>query len=518
VPVCPTCGKSFSGFSFGSDVATECRDCRKKKAGGVDARITDASAASSSREGSVRGAARPVITLTIIGLNALVYAAMSLSGASWVQPTAMDAIRWGADFGPLTLSGEWWRLLTSTFVHFGIIHIGLNLWCLWNLGAVLEPLMGRKRFCVMYLASGLAASMVSVAWNPWRVSAGASGAIFGVAGAFVSYLALKKTSFDGPLVRKNLKSMAIFIIYNLVRGLGGMIDNSAHVGGLIAGLILGASIPPVAPASVLEGAEQSAALVSGRAIDAGADHAASEDRVAWTVAAFSAVVLLAAGVWVHGANAPVVRYGKAVKLVRAGRLDAGSAEMQQAVQLDSRLFIGQALLGEWMLEQQNPGAAVSALEQAAELVPDDAETQHNLALAYLGAGNTRSALVQIDEALGNEKDDPWRGEFILGMAHARSGENGPASQHLRTVIQLKPDFYEAQDALAQIDLQQGQISEARSLYSGVLKSHPQDSVAISDSNLLASAGTQRPAPSQLAPLTIPYEKLVMKSEYWPLFP
>ena len=188
----------------------------------------------------------PVITFALIGLNVFVYIAMALSGVSWTEPSITDAIRWGADFGPFTIGGEWWRLFTSMFVHFGIIHIGFNMWCLWSLGISLEQLMGRKAFAFTYFASGLAASVVSVAWSPWRASAGASGAIFGLAGAFVSYLLLRKTSIERSAVKQQLKSLAIFILYNLLRGAASVgIDNSAHLGGLVAGLILGALSPPL---------------------------------------------------------------------------------------------------------------------------------------------------------------------------------------------------------------------------------------------------------------------------------
>lgn len=180
MPSCPRCGQDFSSFTFGSTPATECKDCRK----------IGAAAAASATAAQVKFT--PTVTLTLIALNALVYVAMGLGGASWTEPSVEHSVRWGADFGPLTLSGEWWRVLTSTFVHFGIIHIGLNMWCLWSLGSSLELFMGRKTFLLIYLLSGLMASLSSIAWDPWRVSAGASGAIFGVAGAFVSYLDFKK--------------------------------------------------------------------------------------------------------------------------------------------------------------------------------------------------------------------------------------------------------------------------------------------------------------------------------------
>ena len=195
MPVSLSCGKNFSGFSFGASPATECSDCRKARAQAQAANLGAIDAANpSAARVAVRRLPLPAVTLGIMAANVLVYVAMGLSGVSWSEPSILDSVKWGADFGPLTLSSDGWRLFTSTFVHFGIIHIALNMWCLWNLGTALEPFMGRKVFGVMYVASGLAASLVSTAWDPWRVSAGASGAIFGVLGALLAYVSRYRSS------------------------------------------------------------------------------------------------------------------------------------------------------------------------------------------------------------------------------------------------------------------------------------------------------------------------------------
>jgi membrane associated rhomboid family serine protease len=246
MPTCPSCGKSFSGFSIGSNVAAECRECRAAKEGTAANTIVQQPRAHNTFWSLIRTI--PPVTRTIIAVNVLVYVAMGLSGISWTDPSVVPAILWGADFGPLTLSGQWWRLFTSMFVHFGFFHIALNMWCLRNLAVALEPMMGRLAFSITYLFCGLAASAVSTAWNPWRASAGASGAIFGIAGAFVSYLVLKKAAIPASLVRQNLRGLAVFILLNLSIGAAsGHIDNSAHVGGLVAGLIIGALIPRFVP-------------------------------------------------------------------------------------------------------------------------------------------------------------------------------------------------------------------------------------------------------------------------------
>jgi membrane associated rhomboid family serine protease len=475
MPICSSCGKTFSGFSFGSNVATECADCRKAKAQAQAAGVASGSnIAQPPPRPAIRNLAPPV-TLAIMAANVLVYLAMGISGASWIEPNIRDAVKWGADFGPLTLGGDAWRLFTSVFVHFGIIHIALNMWCLWNLGTTLEPFMGRKVFGVMYVASGLAASLVSVVWNPWRVSAGASGAIFGVAGALVSYLALKKTPMDSGLVKRNLKSLGIFIFYNLLYGVRGGVDNSAHFGGLVAGLILGAAIPPMVRAS----ADPQYIPVGPMDLGREADESRA-NRVAVTVAAVSAVILILGFAALHAKRISVARYGTAVRLIKAGKPDQAIAQLQESVKLDPDVYFSQAMLGELLLQQQDPSAAAEPLERVASMYPNAYDVQHNLALAYLGVGRADTALPLIDKSLAAQKDNTWSSLFVRGIAEAEVADYSLASADLRAVIKAKPDFAEANELLAHIP------------NSGAPATKPQ--------------------------IAIPYDKLVMRSEYWPLYP
>jgi len=476
MPICPSCAKTFSGFSFGANPATECPDCRKAKAQAQAAAVGVSSTTAPSRaRPGIRYLAPPPVTLAIMAANILVYVAMGISGASWTDPSIVDAVKWGADFGPLTLSSEWWRLFTSTFVHFGIIHIALNMWCLWNLGTTLEPFIGRKVFGVMYVASGLVASLVSVAWNPWRVSAGASGAIFGVAGALVSYLALKKTPMDSALVKRNLRSLGIFIFYNLLYGVSGRVDNSAHIGGLVAGLILGAAIPPmVRPSAVPQ-------YIPVGPPDLGREANESRaNRVAFTVAAVSAVVLIFGFAAVHQYYIIGARYGAAVKLVRAGKTDQAISRLQDFVKLDPESYLSQEMLGELLLLRGDPAAAIAPLEQASQTDTDTYDLQHDRALAYLGAGRTNDALQLINESLSAQKSDTWRSLYLRGIAEAETGRYAPAKADLQNVISARPDLAEAKAALVQ-------LSDAQ-----------------------ASGASLH--------LPIPYAQIIMQSEAWPLYP
>ena len=184
------------------------------------------------------------VTTALIGINALVFAAMVLRGISFFLPTPQQAIAFGADFGPLTLNGQWWRLATSMFVHFGIIHIGLNMWCLWSLGRAAEIFMGRFSYLLAYFASGIFGSIASVYWQPMAAGAGASGAIFGMAGALFTFVYLKKRPAHLQINKKMLSSLGSFIFYNLVIGASiPGISNAAHVGGLVMGAVVGALLP-----------------------------------------------------------------------------------------------------------------------------------------------------------------------------------------------------------------------------------------------------------------------------------
>jgi rhomboid protease GluP len=519
VPVCPTCGKDYSSFSFGSAPPKECPDCRKARALASVLVSAPAGTPSVLPSTGARKSSRPVVTLALIAVNLIVYVAMGLSGASWTEPSLPQAIRWGADFGVLALAGQWWRLLTSTFVHFGIIHILFNMWCLFDLGLSLEPMMGRKAYALVYFVSGIAASAVSLAWNQWRVSAGASGAIFGVAGALVSYLYLKRTTVDPAIVRQRLKSLGVFIIYNLFRGaLNFGIDNSGHMGGLATGLILGALIPATVSGSAFrEGPPNQLASASAFPIEDASSRTAEDSRLGW-IALGSALVLVLSLAQIARMHVPVAGYGSAVQLIRAGNLERAAAKLEEAVGLDPNLLYAQALLGELRLGQNEPAAAILPFEKALELSPNSNLVRHNLALAYLGAGRPADSMRQIGQVMDKEKENQWSAYFISGLAADELGNSAAARKYLLSAIQAKQDFYPAQDALARLDLIEGHLEEAQSLYTGVLKHDPEDPVANSDSKLLKFGGGRPPRPGDLATFPIPFSKLELKSAAWPYYP
>lgn len=192
------------------------------------------------------GGSRPAwatITGAIIALNAAVFIVMAgFLGAGWVSPADITAyIRYGANNGAATTDGEWWRLVTSMFMHYGILHVALNMWALFNTGMFLEKLQGRALYAITYLGSGLAGGFASILWNGDRVwSAGASGAVFGVIGGIIGSLLRERQSIPRSVLRGMMKSSLAFAGYNILFGFSiPGIDNAAHLGGLTGGIALG---------------------------------------------------------------------------------------------------------------------------------------------------------------------------------------------------------------------------------------------------------------------------------------
>lgn len=167
---------------------------------------------------------------------------MAITGVNIMLPDNESLLLWGANFRPVTLDGEWWRLISSCFLHIGIFHLLMNMYALLYIGLLLEPYLGKSRFLSAYLITGIAGSVASLYWNELTISAGASGAIFGMYGVF---LAMLTTNLIEKSARKALiTSIAVFVGYNLLNGLKGGIDNAAHIGGLVSGLIVGYSFYP----------------------------------------------------------------------------------------------------------------------------------------------------------------------------------------------------------------------------------------------------------------------------------
>ncbi|MGA2909131.1 MAG: rhomboid family intramembrane serine protease [Terracidiphilus sp.] len=205
-------------------------------------------------------------TYLLVGINCAVFLAMVARGSSFWMPTLDQLMFWGADRpNNVLVYGEWWRIVTAMFVHVGILHLATNMWCLWNLGLLAEPLMGSFGLFAAYILTGAAGNLLSTFYNwvrpihdasgaPYfQAGAGASGAVFGIAGALIVLLKSRMLPVPPLEVKKLRKSVIYFAAINLVIGLsinfgsgftGVEVDNSAHIGGFLCGLLFAVPMVP----------------------------------------------------------------------------------------------------------------------------------------------------------------------------------------------------------------------------------------------------------------------------------
>jgi rhomboid protease GluP len=206
-------------------------------------------------------------TYFLVGVNCAVFLAMFSRGLSIWSPTPEQLLNWGANnAGLILIAGEWWRIVTAMFVHVGILHLATNMWCLWNLGLLAEPLMGSFGVLAVYILTGAAGNLLSTDYSwlfPLRdgaavyfpAGAGASGAVFGIAGALIVLLKSNRLPVPPEELKKLRKSVIYFAALNLILGLsisggntflhsGLNIDNLAHVGGFVCGLLFAAPMVP----------------------------------------------------------------------------------------------------------------------------------------------------------------------------------------------------------------------------------------------------------------------------------
>lgn len=183
---------------------------------------------------------RAVVTPALLAINIGVFLVMAALGIRVLGGRPDEYLRFGANFTPLTTGGEWWRLVTCTFVHFGAVHLAINLWALWDTGRLTERLFGNVGFAALYLFAGVAGSSASLLWNQQVIGVGASGAVFGVFGALLAYMTVHRGSIPANVINRLRASSSVFVVYSLLSGFTQAgIDNAAHLGGLVGGFATG---------------------------------------------------------------------------------------------------------------------------------------------------------------------------------------------------------------------------------------------------------------------------------------
>jgi membrane associated rhomboid family serine protease len=159
------------------------------------------------------------------------------------KPGPIELVRYGLQFGPLlTVKGEWWRMVTAVFLHLSLLHVILNVVSLWVAGQAVEELFGRPRTIVIWVVTGIAGFAFSLWWREWRgaveYTAGASGAVFGLIGAVVGHVIRHR----GRTMQHLKERFIPWLLYGLLFSFVPAVNGAAHVGGLLAGMVIGALI------------------------------------------------------------------------------------------------------------------------------------------------------------------------------------------------------------------------------------------------------------------------------------
>jgi rhomboid protease GluP len=402
---CIRCGRQLPPLTLGKI----CRWCKQHEAaqrdeGGEDAKQVVMPAPWVRREASLS------LTHVLFGANVAVFLAMALASGSVMDFSGLD-LRWGANWGPYTLSGQWWRLLTYMFLHGGLMHIAFNMWCLWDLGALCESLYGRWTYLSIYLITGVAGGLTSVAWHPIVPSVGASGAIFGLAGALIASFYLGEFSLPSIAIRGTLRSLLFFVGFNVFFGsMFPGIDNACHAGGLISGLILGALIARLAP-----------------------QHDAPLRRAGILAVAALALVGSALGVQ-HWRGAPF----RTVDSLSNGP-DQTLAQLQAVVRQQPNLAPARYALGNAYFSAGQLSEAEAEFKKVLDLQPQYPHARVELGMVYLAEKSPQDAEAAFKQVLAQDSDDVY-GNYGMALALADEDKDQAAIEEFKTAARLGAPF------------------------------------------------------------------------------
>ena len=297
------------------------------------------------------------VTATLMAINITVFVIMLVHAGlgSIMGFSGRELVLWGSNSGLYTLSGQYWRLVTAAFIHANPLHIALNMWCLLSLGQLSEKLFGRWATAILYVLTGVGGSLLSLAYDPLRNSVGASGAIFGLAGALLIGVKFGDLKISAGQKRSVFGSLVFFVVFSFMMGRTGNTDNMAHLGGFVSGLIIGLPLASSLAASP-----------------------AANQMIKVATLLVSALLLAAAG------RELVSRHGPA-SLVATGEYALRRGDFPQAINLlerataadpdDADAFV---LLGHAYMFNHQTDKARAAYKHALEINPRNEDAQESL--------------------------------------------------------------------------------------------------------------------------------------------
>jgi membrane associated rhomboid family serine protease/Flp pilus assembly protein TadD len=424
---CIRCGRQLPPLMFGKKICQWCVQHEAAQRGELpdDAPQPVMAAPWLRRESSVS------LTQIILGANVMVFVAMVIASGPSLDFTGKVMDHFGANFGPYTLSGDWWRLITYMFLHGGVFHIAMNMWCLWNLGTLCESLYGRWTYAAIYLITGVAGGLASVAWNPQVWSVGASGALFGLSGALIASFYLGEFSLSGLNIKGTLSSLLFFTGFSLFLGkeFPG-IDNACHVGGLISGLILGASIALVAPG-----------------------HDVPLRRVGIVGAVALAVAGAAVGVQ-HWRGGPM-SLARALASMSGDDPNRAITELQAIVKQQPNLVRAHYSLGQAYFDRGQYPQAESEFKRVLELQPESAGARFDLGITLLNERRSDEAKAAFTQMLAQDANSA-DAHYGLGLVLADGEKYQAAIDEFKTAAGLGTPitglYYEMGSAYAKLKM------------------------------------------------------------------
>jgi membrane associated rhomboid family serine protease/Flp pilus assembly protein TadD len=415
---CIRCGRQLPGFSF-KKICQWCvqHEAAQRGEDGEEPKQRVMPTPWVRREASIS------LTQILFGANVAVFLGMALAAKSVMNFPGEELANWGANYGPWTLGGQWWRLFTYMFLHMDFFHIAFNMWCLWDLGALCESLYGRWTFLCLYLLTGVAAGFASVGWNPGVLSVGASGAIFGLAGALIASFGLGEFSLPREALSSTFRSLLFFVGFNVLFGFGfnlfggalGYVDNAAHVGGLASGLIMGALIAKLAP-----------------------DHDNSPRRIGVLLISLLMVVL--------GARQVLHWRGQMFSEANAGAssrsvdrmIDASEKKVQQNPDDASAHY---ALAHAFLVKRQF-AQGEKELKRVLELQPENAQARMLLASVYLEQEQSQDAREQFTKLIAQDPDNA-KAHAGLGATLSNLHDHAAAIAEYQAALKLDPEYGDA---------------------------------------------------------------------------
>lgn len=358
----------------------------------------------------------PYATLVIIILNLIVFGLEELAGGSKSSEVLMY---FGAAYRPYFYHGQWWRLVMPIFLHIGWSHILLNMYALYILGPMLERVYGYGRFAFIYMVAGIGSSFLSMKMS-LGISAGASGAIAGVAGAMLAtgFLHREMVPHRWRRVFGKLLLVVIALEFILDRTIPN-VDNWGHLGGLLTGLILAGLLPPpraAEPGSLEEKPTQ-----------------------AW--------------VWIP-VLIVILSFGQEFRFYRS-----------------TRVFARELRIGARLQSAHKNDEAMEHFKRAAALQPADERPHEAMGTVYLNENKTADAVREYEEALRLSPDSD-RAELGLAMAYRQQGELAKSQQMLQKVFGENPDSADGQASLAEILYEQKMYALAVDHYQAALQIDP----------------------------------------------